>query len=155
MSQYKNYIYSVICMIEQDTVGKEYSRIMQRGRVYKTRQDQPHNSVCVCTRSSPDAAPPSPRPPRRLQSLERASERTFGVFHFPCSLLSQEVYLTVNRRTPAKQASLEPARALIPLAEHSREKKSAQAHMPRINHLYNACHIKCYYDYGSEACRLC
>lgn len=64
------------------------------------------------------------------------------------SLLYQEVCLTLSLGYDVWADS--KSTGLITLAKYS-GKYSALTHMRSINHLYNACHIKCYYDCGLES----
>lgn len=66
----------------------------------------------------------------------------------PHSLLSQEVCLTLSLGDDVWADS--KSTGLITLAKYS-GKYSTLTHMCSINHLYNACHIKCYYDCGLES----
>lgn len=64
------------------------------------------------------------------------------------SLLSQEVCLTLSLGDDIWADS--KSTGLITLAKYS-GKYSALTHMRSINHLYNACHIKCKYDCGLQS----
>lgn len=64
------------------------------------------------------------------------------------SLLSQEVCLARSLGDDVWTDS--KSTGLITLTKYS-GKYSALTHMRSINHLYNACHIKCYYDCGLKS----
>lgn len=81
--------------------------------------------------------------------LVRPSERAFGVFHSPRSLFSQEVCLTVDVGTMRTTRQIWKCRPNTPGSIFWNI--FSLTHMRSINHLYNACHIKCYYDCGLES----
>lgn len=74
--------------------------------------------------------------------------QAYRALNSPHSLLSQEVCLTLSLGDDVWADS--KSTGLITLAKYS-GKYSTLTHMCSINHLYNACHIKCYYDCGLES----